>query len=94
MKLKIYLVYDSKAECYGNPMFFENRANALRSWQEAANDKRDERNQIARYPGDFTFFEIGEFDKLSGVFSLYESKVSLGLALEYIQNEVNSVTEK
>lgn len=80
MKLKVYCVYDSKGENFGQPFFFDCRANALRSFQEAAADGQ---SQICKFPADFTLFEIGEWDRLSGEFSIYQSKVNLGLAVEY-----------
>ena len=60
MKSKIYVVYDSKSESYGMPLFYDCRANALRSLQEAVNESGNDKNQIAKYPSDFTFFEIGD----------------------------------
>lgn len=86
MKHKIFNVYDSKSESWGTPLFFDCRANALRSLGEAVNKISDD-NQIAKYPADFTFFEIGEYDRQSGQLSVYETKVNLGLAIEYKKTE-------
>lgn len=87
MKHKIFNVYDSKSEAWGTPLFFDCRANALRSLSEAVNKLTDD-NQIAKYPADFTFFEIGEYDRDSGLISVYETKVNLGLAIEYKKAEL------
>lgn len=86
MKNKIYNVYDSKAETWGMPLFFDCRANALRSFGEAVNNISDD-NQISKYASDFTFFEIGEYDREIGVITMYESKINLGLAIEYKKSE-------
>jgi len=86
MKHKIYNVYDSKADTWGMPLFFDCRANALRSLGEAVNKIADD-NQLSKYPADFTFFEIGEYDRESGLISAYEVKINLGLAIEYKKSE-------
>lgn len=87
MKLKVYCVYDSKGENFGKPAFYDNRAEALRSWQEAIADAQC---PYSKYPNDFTLFEIGEWDRMAGEFSLYEAKLSLGLAVEYKNSAVAS----
>lgn len=83
MSLKVYLVYDAKSESYGTPMFFDCRANALRALQEAVNETGNRENQLAKYPADFTFFEVGEYDRTTGMFEVFESKVNLGSLIEY-----------
>ncbi|WNK14901.1 MAG: nonstructural protein [Microvirus sp.] len=80
---KIYTVYDSKSESWGQPLFFDCRANALRSLAECVNATEDQKNSIAKYPSDFTFFEIGEYSKWTGIITMYEIKTNLGLAIEY-----------
>lgn len=85
MKLKMFVVYDAKTESFGCPFFRDFTANALREWSEVASNASDKQNQIAKFPADFTLFEIGEFNQLSGVLSLYETKFSHGTALEHIK---------
>lgn len=80
---KIYNVYDAKAESWGKPLFYDCRANALRALGECVNDTTIDKNQIAKYPADFTFFEVGEYDKWAGKIIVYEKKINLGLAIEY-----------
>lgn len=78
MKTKIYAVYDSKAEAYMQPFFMQSRGIAMRSWEDIAND---EKSQICKTPGDFTLFELGEWDEQTGVITMHESQVNLGLAI-------------
>lgn len=85
MKLKLFVVYDAKTECYGVPFFRDFTANAIREWQEVASNKSDKANQIAKFPFDFTLFEIGAFEQSTGSLEIYESKYSLGLASEHIK---------
>lgn len=80
MTLKIFTVFDSKAEVYMTPFFLKSRGEAIRSWTEVVNDGQA---IFCKHPSDFTLFEIGTFDELSGSVTMYESKVSLGLALEF-----------
>lgn len=87
MKHKIFNVYDSKSEAWGMPLFYDCRANALRSLSECVNATNDEKNQIAKYPSDFTMFEIGEYDQSNGEITMYQSKVNLGLAIEYKKSD-------
>lgn len=78
--LKVYTVYDSKAECYMQPFFMMNKGTALRAWQNTVNDQSTEFN---RHPEDYTLFEIGEFDQEKGIVIPHEAKISLGTALEF-----------
>lgn len=88
MKLKLFVVYDSKAGAYGVPFFRDFTANALREWSEVASNKSDKQNQISKFPGDFTLFEVGEFDQLDGVLRLYDVKFSHGLASEHVKQDL------
>lgn len=85
MKLKLFVVYDSKTEAYGVPFFRDFTANALREWSEVASNKSDKQNQISKFPADFTLFEIGSYDQESGIVSMYETKFSHGTALEHLK---------
>ena len=80
MKLKIYAVYDSAVGAYMQPFFMQSKGVALRSWLEAAND---EKTQFNKHPADFTLFELGEYDELSGTFENHPAKLNLGTALEH-----------
>lgn len=91
MKLKLFVVYDSKAESYGVPFFRDFTANALREWAEVASNKSDKQNQIAKFPADFTLFEIGAFEQSSGTLEIYETKYNLGLASEHVKSELATV---
>ena len=81
-ELKIYMVYDSKTEVFGQPVFEETRRDAEENWRLVASDDKDDKNKVAKFPGDFTLFEIGVYDRRTGVISMYETKVNLGTALQ------------
>ena len=88
MKLKLFVVYDAKTESYGVPFFRDFTANAIREWQEVASNKSDKQNQIAKFPADFTLFEIGSFEQATGSLEIYEAKYSLGLASEHVKQDL------
>jgi hypothetical protein len=84
----VYVVYDSKAEAYLNPLFFQSKGVAIRSFTEAANDKE---SQMGKYPGDYTLFELGSYDPLTAKFDLHASPVSVGVAIEFVKQPVQPV---
>lgn len=81
MILKIYTVFDSKAEAYIQPFFSTTKGLALRSFQEALSDSN---TNISKYPEDFTLFELGEFDQQTSKFNLHNTPQSLGVAVEFL----------
>ncbi|QXP08188.1 MAG: nonstructural protein [Arizlama microvirus] len=82
MKLKIYHWYDSKTESWSLPYFRLNRGEANRMFEDMVNTK-EQGNNVEKYPSDFTWFECGEYDLQTGLYSLYESKINMGLAIEF-----------
>lgn len=82
MKIKVYSVYDLKAKTFGNPMFFDNNATALRAWQTAVNDAE---TPVAKFPEDFTLMELGDFDKETGSYGQLPHPINLGVGSEYVK---------
>lgn len=87
MVVKVFSVYDSKAEAFLRPMFLQSKGLALRSFIEAIHDKG---HDFSKYAGDFTLFEIGEFDDNKGEIVCYSVKVKLGCAIEFLESNGNS----
>lgn len=85
MILKIFTVYDSKAEAFLQPFMFNSAGQALRAFVDSVNDSN---HQFARHPEDFTLFELGTYDDNGAKFDLLDSPKSLGLALEFVSKEV------
>lgn len=79
--LKIFSIYDSKAESYDKPYFALTTGLAIRAITDAIN--HPEPNNLNIHPADFTIFEIGEFDSASGVVKPYKALVNLGTCLQY-----------
>ncbi len=80
--LFVFTVFDSKVGAFLTPFFCKNRAVALRSFTSACQDVKTD---FHRYAGDYTLFEIGEWDAEKGNWIQHESKLSLGLASEFIE---------
>lgn len=80
MKQKVFTVHDIKAEAYNTPFFANTKGLAIRSFSELVNDPK---SSVYAYPADFSLFEIGEYDLLTGIISGYSHPVSMGSAVEY-----------
>lgn len=80
MKVKMFCVYDSKAEAYLQPFFMATKGQALRAFTEVCNDSN---HTFFKHASDYTLFEIGEYDDATGGVTSYATKQSLGNALEF-----------
>lgn len=78
--LKMFAIYDAKAEFYANPFVARTTGEALRSFAQAAND---EKITISQNPDDFALFELAEFDEQTGQIKPYDVPKKLGVAVEY-----------
>lgn len=79
MIIKIFTVFDSKAEAYMQPFFVQSKGQAIRSFTEAANDSN---HQFNKYPADFTLFELGDYDDATSKFNLLETPNAVVMAHE------------
>lgn len=84
MILKIFSVYDCKTEAYAQPFFMKTKGEAVRGFTDVSNDKS---TNIAKYPEDFTLFEIGEYDDSNGMIKPHDTPVSVGKAIEFVRSE-------
>lgn len=62
--MKIFSIMDIKAKTYLAPVFFANRAVALRSIRSLM---KGTDNQFVEFPDDYHFYELGDFDSDTGV---------------------------
>jgi len=90
MKLKMFTVFDSKLEAYLQPFYMQSKGAAIRAWIDTINDSN---SQFNKHPGDFTLFEIGEWDQLTCAITQYATKQNLGTALEMASKEPTSKME-
>lgn len=82
--VKVFSVYDAKANCYMQPFFALTKGLGTRVFAEWADD---ENHPCGKWPDDFTLFEIGEWDDQQGVLINHAANISLGTALEYKNKE-------
>jgi len=80
---KFYTIYDSKAGYYTRPFTARTKGEALRMFQQAANDVQ---TQVGQYPEDFILFEIGTWDDITGNIE-HQAHISLGKALDYVEKD-------
>lgn len=71
-------LYDSKAQRWFTPLNFRNRADALRQLETMVNEGQ---NEVSRWPADFTLFQIGTYEDLTGEIKPCD-KVPLVVALD------------
>lgn len=81
MILKIFTVYDSKAEAFLPPFFQATKAMAQRVFETVANDPK---HQFGAHPADYTLFEIGEFNDESAEIVPHKTPKNIGLAIEFV----------
>lgn len=82
--MKLFVVYDSKAEVYQSIMPFRNKGEAIRGFAQGVNDPN---TQLNKHPEDFTLFEIAEWDEDKGIITPHDTKLSCGLATEFLKGE-------
>ncbi len=88
MKIKMYVVHDSKAAAYLQPWFNSTHALAKRNFADCVNDKT---HNFGRHPEDYRLFYIAEFND-------HDAKLepcaphSLGNGIEFIELELGEQT--
>lgn len=65
--LKVFSVYDIKAETYMEPVSARAVGEGLRNFEDALTDNR---SSLSKHPEDFIFYELGEFNEDTGLFNL------------------------
>lgn len=61
--MKIYTIYDQKAEAYLTPFFLPTNAAAIRSISDLVNDLD---HQFGKHSSDYMLYLIGEYDEQTG----------------------------
>lgn len=81
MILKLFSVFDVKADSYSPPFAAPTVGHAMRSFQQLAEDKN---GLPGKYPGDFKLVELGTFNDVTGNLQAVEHPVSLGFASDFL----------
>lgn len=82
--MKIFSVYDDKADAYTQPFFAPTSGVAIRQFTQAAND---EKHEFHKHAADYTLFEIGEFSEQTGAIYAHDALKNHGNALNYRETE-------
>lgn len=78
MKLKIFSIYDSKAEAYNTPFFMFNDAMAERTFRQML---EDDQSEISKAPSDYSLFTLGTYDGITGAIEPANKLVCEGKAV-------------
>lgn len=82
MILKVFSVFDTKAEAYIPPFYCATSGIAVRNFEQAANE---EGHAFQMHAQDYCLFELGEFDDHTGIITMKTAPIALGLAQNYIK---------
>lgn len=72
--LKVFAIYDSKIEAFQAPFYARRVGEAERFLTDSVNDPN---TSYSKYPEDFTLFELGSFDVLTGKFTVLDAPHSI-----------------
>lgn len=90
MKLKLFCTYDSKTEAWLAPAAARHKGEILRHLEDACNNPE---HPYCKYPLDYAFFEVGEFDDSNGQITTHETKIPLAQAIELKKVTLEPVPE-
>lgn len=93
--MRLYSIYDSKAEQFSPPQVYHNDMLALRAFEGIVND---DKMLIKKYPEDFSLYYIGNLSDSDGRYFVETSDesrvpVMVGRAIEYVQPVDNDSTK-
>lgn len=93
--LRLYSIYDSKAEQFSPPQVYHNDLLALRAFEGIVND---DKMLIKKYPEDFSLHYVGNLGDSDGRYFVETSDESrvpvlVGRAIEYVQTVDNDSTK-
>lgn len=86
MILKIFGIYDSKAEAFLSPFYMKSIGEAERAIRTLVND---ESHNFHKFAEDFTLFELGTFNDANAKFELLNTPHSIGLLLEFKKTDAS-----
>ena len=72
MKIKLISVRDVKTEMFTTPLCQPTEGAAIRSFQEAVNDKT---TQFSKHPEDYSLYHVGNWDDSTGLLETMQPKL-------------------
>lgn len=89
MLMKVFCIYDSKAEAYLQPFFMRSKGEALRALQTLVEDAN---HNFCKFSADFSLFELGSFDDSRAFFDLLSTPKSI-CVLQELKYSSSNVAE-
>ena len=81
MILKMFCIFDNKADCYLTPFFFPHTGQAVRAFKDLVADKN---STVGRHPDDYKLVHVGNWDDSVAEFEP-TGVVSLGFGSDYVE---------
>ena len=93
--LRLYSIYDSKAEQFSPPQVYHNDMLALRAFEGIVND---DKMLMKKYPEDFSLYYVGNLSDSDGRYYVENCDepripIMVGRAVEYVQTVDNDSTK-
>ena len=86
MLMRMYSLYDSKTEAYIPPFYSKAKGDAIRQITQVINDANS-KHDFAKYPEDFTLFELGVFDDSTGIITPHMVNENMGCLVNFKQSD-------
>lgn len=83
--MKLFCMYDVKAQHFIQPFAETSTHAALRGFEVAVNEGK---STFSRFPDDFCLMELGDFDQTSGQITPATAPINLGSARTVLRNPV------
>jgi hypothetical protein len=85
--MKLFVVRDTKAQYYHAPQTYRNSGDAIRACKNAVNDSTS--GMFAKNAEDFSLFQVGEWDELTGAITPSE-KIHVTDLVDLKEDTVNT----
>lgn len=85
MIYRAYSIYDNAVNTFAPPFFVPHVQIAMRYFEALASDPKSD---VSKWPSQFHLFELGEFDDAHGSLAIHTAPVSMGLASQFVKQEV------
>ncbi|QXP08360.1 MAG: nonstructural protein [Arizlama microvirus] len=84
MVIKVFSIFDDKAQIFSNPFFMPHTGMATRAFADLVNDGQ---SNVAKHPSDFKLYQIGEYDDVSGLLTAVPQPVFVNAAVEFVDTK-------
>lgn len=85
--MRMYSIFDQKAEVFLQPVFFRAHGEAMRQLET---ELRNPESMMGAHPEDFVLFHVADFDVDTGVLSVVEPPLVLSRASDLIPRQNGS----